>query len=636
MDVLKRICGLLLALFVLMSALPTFAADDGADVVATYQATMRTTQGVDNWYFCTFLNGEPTLFEYYPNVNGGQWGPNNNPRIKVDVMSAGRTEDVGLLFEVPKTGMVKLTGKCFFPPQGNGALGDGVDASIVKNNKVLWSQHVVYGTDAGAYDLSVHVREGEKLKFIVNKHINDAYDSVQWWPSVSYISGDYAGDSKYQYFEKTADTLTPLQYDVENDRYPASDGVAFISEYDVMPSEERSLVKSYTVTEEGRYRVNGSIESKDKRGGGNVVTVKKNDRIVWSQLFPSGENGNFDVRMLSDVGDRIDVEVSTNEFVGYNYAEFSCEVDRFVGSIPVNQTTGSTGDTCGVLEEYSLSSLITSAQGGGANYYLKYYGEKYPMTYNTSNGRWTGEKDSGAYLTKTNVMPGSSADVVIDMAAPMDGTMRITGALPLSASSDGVLTKVLRNGQVIWSSRTGDERSVRWDDPYDVSYFVSDMNATVAVKAGDIISFTFGRWRLNTNDLLDISKINIAYIVGNPLTKTTKWKIAKSLMIDTQKGILYKENRAENIDVFLENGTTYVSEDSARAMLGSECTVSEAGTVKDGKTYIPIRKVAEANGKSVVWAAGRIVVIHDEIPGFFGYSEMSELDAAVKGGVWID
>lgn len=623
-------------MIMLLSGFSVYGEDTDATVIANYQSKMGTMQGVDNWYFCTFLNGEPTLFEYYPNVNGGQWGPTNNPRMKGDVWSAGASVDVGLMIEAPMKGMVRLQGKCSFPSIGNGKLGDGVDAIIMKDNKVLWSQHVVYGSDAGVYDVSVYVRQGDKIKFIVNKHGNDAYDSVAWWPSVSYIAGDYAGEDTYKYFEKSGTEFTQIEYDADADRYPASDGIAFMSEYDVMASDKYSLVKRFTVNEDGRYRVRGSLSTDDKRGGGNVVTIRKNDKIIWSQLIPSGETGNIDVRMLAFVGDNIDVEVSKNEFAGYNYAEWECEIAKYAGSIPFSKASTSTGDTCGILDEYTLSSLITTSQGNGSNYYLKHYGEKYPMSYNTSNSRWTHTKDSAAYLTKTKVMPGTSADVIIDIEAPKDGTMRIKGELGVNNASDGVLTKVLHNGKVIWSSRMGKESSVRWNEPYDVSYFINDINATAVVKQGDILSFTFGRWRKNTEDLLDTSKVKLSYITGSPLTKTTKWKINCSTMVDTFMGSVYKDGEILNTEVFIENGTTYISEDGIKNLFGSDVKGVSDVKSKNGKQFMPIIHVAEANGKTVVWAADRLVLIHDEIQGFFGYPELCEIDAALKGGVLFE
>lgn len=42
------------------------------------------------------------------------------------------------------------------------------------------------------------------------------------------------------------------------------------------------------------------------------------------------------------------------------------------------------------------------------------------------------------------------------------------------------------------------------------------------------------------------------------------------------------------------------------------------------------------NDKSVVWTADRLVLIYSGIPVFFGYSELSEIDVALKGGVLFE
>ena len=281
----------------------------------------------------------------------------------------------------------------------------------------------------------------------------------------------------------------------------------------------------YMVEKEGRYRIYGELTATSETGD-SVITITKNYEPVWTQMIPEGETGVVDVRMLTELYDFIDIEV-TNEN-NTDTSDWQCNIEWIPGTIPVCEASTSQGTNNKVISEHTLSSLIESAEK-----YLVYNYVEFPMTYDSTDGKWTDSStDSAAYLKANEVFPGSQANVCTDVAVPFTGTIRITGNLPISEQSDGVLTKIYLNDELLWSNRTGGERSVRWDEPYDVSYFVNDINATACVKEGDILTFSFGRWRRNTNDKLDISDIKLSYIEGNPMSETTQWKLEKCTLTE--------------------------------------------------------------------------------------------------------
>ena len=153
------------------------------------------------------------------------------------------------------------------------------------------------------------------------------------------------------------------------------------------------------------------------------------------------------------------------------------------------------------------------------------------------------------------------------------------------------------------------------------------------VKTDDKITFLFNQWRRSSNDIVDISNITLSYVSGNVLSETTRWKLNNSIVIDTEKGCVYSCGKCESADVFVKDGTTYISKNDALKILGKE--IGSAG-VKSETEYISVRDTAEKNDKSVVWTADRLVLIYSGIPVFFGYSELSEIDVALKGGVLFE
>ena len=628
---LKKI-SLLLIFCMLLGVTPVKAEEnyENAAVIANYSWAWNKEQGVDGWYYASFANGVPTQLVW--NTEKSRWtGDTGYPSIASNgSMMPTTSYDVGMVFKAPTKGMVRIkgNGNLYYPWGEAYAASDGVNVSIVKNGKVLWSTLVKWG-EKPSYDVVTSVREGQEIYFIMNCNKNSGYDDVLWKPSVSYIAADYKGEGggNYTYFEKVSGNLSELQYDAVNDNFKASDGIGFISAYDIMPTDTTSFVKRYTVEADSRYRVSGNLTTTDNRGGGTVVTVYKNNDPVWKQMCPENTENDIDVRMRANKGDVIDIEIGVDKFGGFNYTEYALEVSRIPGTVPVVSATTSKGDTYGVGEEISLSSLITDNQSGQAKFYVNKNDVMFLMD-KYSGGTWTSSDDNTAQSTPCKITNKSVSvgvnDAVIDVEMKKDGIIKLSGDFGFTGNSDGMVFKIYKNDSLLWSNRVGGERSVRWDEPYDVSYFQNEVNAVAEVKAGDVLRFRFNRWRLHTGDTLNIDDIKISYVTGIPLSKTTKWKLNQSTVIDTEKKVAYKKGEAIPVDVYLENGTTYILTEDAKKLY----PVCPDTT----QSYLPVRKVLEANGMAVTWAADRFVLTHDYIEVFFGYPELSEIKVAAERG----
>lgn len=641
---MRKIYCILAVVFVLNTFVSAFAESE-PQVIATYTSSFTREQGVNNWYFCEFTNSGIKELKY---ING-RWqnGVDEYPNWNSDggTINTGTNIDASYKFVAPEKGMVRLRGKVNMPLSAS-LKGTGVAASIYKESKKLWSGTANYGKDA-EYDIITSVKRGEELYFRVNPNGNNYYDWTIWWPTVEYLGIDYVSDEEvYTYLQKKDGQTTELNYDDKADGYYAADGIAFISDRGIMPTEEYSLVKRYVVPEDGRFRVYATVDAADSRSGGNVITVYKNGDEVWKQLFPDDEDGILDVRIFSAVGDIIDVEVSAYEYAGYNYNKWRCDITKYIGTLFCEASTGA-GYVHGTLKQFSLSSLIGTNQGqNGISCFTVRRDLKKPMIYNSSASRWeNGDPDFVAtvtsglankgqigYITPTSVFPGDGTDSVIEWNVPEDGILRVDGDMSVSAG-DGVLSKIFKNGELLWSSRVGGERPVRWDEPFDVSYFLNKVNIVTDVKTDDKITFLFNQWRRSSNDIVDISNITLSYVSGNVLSETTRWKLNNSIVIDTEKECVYSCGKCESADAFVKDGTTYISKNDALKILGKE--IGSAG-VKSETEYISVRDTAEKNDKSVVWTADRLVLIYSGIPVFFGYSELSEIDVALKGGVLFE
>lgn len=623
---MKKLSWLLIGILIL-GCIPVLGEE--APVVSTYTSEWNVEQGVDNWYFCEFGKDDATEL-LWDSANSRWKGSGSYPIFKREDMTPANTSDVGLKFVAPTKGMVRLRGTVELPYESN-ANGNGVTASICKGKKELWTAPV---TSSATYDFVTSVRQGDELYFKVNCNRSNSYDWTRWWPSVEYLGIEYVPETEeYTYFQKSGDVLTQLEYDMEQDGYLASDKIAFINSGSVMPSDSYSLVRRYEVKEYGRYRVSGTLFTEDMRGSGNIVAVSKNGEVVWEQFFPAGEQGKLDVRMMAVEGDTIDVEVKKNGFAGYNNSVWSCDVNKYLGTLFCNAST-SQGYNYIKNNEFTLGSLVGSSQGSnGVSCYTLKNDVKREMTYNASAKRWESPiPDDGGYISSEIAYPGTGSESIIEVIISQDGLLHIDGDLKISDTGDGVLSKIYLNGEVIWSSRVGGERANRWDEPYDVCYFLNTVNVAANVKTGDKLEFSFGKWRKAVNDSVSINNINLSYVSGDVLSKTTKWKLKGSIVTDTVEKCVYIDGVKEAADIRVESGTTYIAESDIDKIFGSGAANGRTPIVIDGTNYLPLRGLAEDNGQNVVWAADRMVLIHDGIAVLFGYPELSEIDVTLERG----
>ncbi|MBQ7901552.1 MAG: hypothetical protein IJ365_06275, partial [Clostridia bacterium] len=558
--------------------------------------------------------------------DGTQWKSDDKyPYISTknyDIMPADELA-VGYTFAAPDTGMVRLKGEVTLPYE-NSAEAD-ITASIYKGRQELWSREVTY-SDSASYYYTIPLKKGEKLHFKIDSNGSNSCDWAHWTPTVEYLNIEYIAENEiYTFIENRDGIVTELIYDEAFDAYYADDEVAFISNTSVRPSAEYAVGKRYTVQIEGRHRVYGEFGTADEK---MTVTVLKNREIIWEQLLPKGETGVLDVRMLAEVGDVIDIEVSAFDETPSECAVDNLYIEYHVGTAFCRAST-SAGHSYDTLEEFGLGDLITNAEDTKVEFYSRRFSRKLPMTYDEKNEKWVSgiEGDTG-YFTETAAYPGKHYDSVMEVTVPKNGIIRIDGDMSVRDISDGVVSKISLNDKVVWSSRIGGERPVRWDEPFDISYFSNNVCVTVKVEKGDKLAFSFNQWRLTNNDKVDISNVMLRYISGDVLSETTKWKLDNSVVVDTQNKTIQRKGISESIDVIVKTDTAYIAKDDLSKVFSSGDETSPAYVTINNKEYFPLRSIAESNGKTVVWAADKLAIIHSGIPVLFGWNELSEIDVA--------
>jgi hypothetical protein len=155
--------------------------------------------------------------------------------------------------------------------------GDGVNAKITLGGKQVWPaegwQYVANATKTAAVDLSLDVKAGDKLAFVVNMNGNIGFDTTAFDPTIKYDDGETHTASKefsdkqgangwqYQYIEggKPVDLVYysgPRQWRKQKDN---ATGTPFVGVGDQHPDAGQDVVRVWSVPKTGHVRVTAAI-----------------------------------------------------------------------------------------------------------------------------------------------------------------------------------------------------------------------------------------------------------------------------------------------------------------------------------------------------------------------------------------
>ncbi len=582
-----------------------------------------TVRGVDNFYFCSFGNTMTLDLPYDAPEQRWKLKGLKYPMVKWDFMIPGSDEPVGMRFVSPQRGMVKLTGAAELK-NSNG----NVEVMIVKGERELWSAKLNKNNLSALYDISgVPLEKGEQIYFKVDASGSNANDFLYWEPTVDYVEGEYVPESDIcTYYQKdTSGVLTQLsEY---SGAYTAADGIAYIRGDSVSPTAEYSLVKRFTSEREGRYRVYAHIRPEESDAD-ILTSVYKNGEKVWNQMFPGGEMGTLDVRMMTAKGDTIDVEIrtATDKAVA---AEWDCSISEFMGTL-FCEASSSAGMT------YTITSGQTALLGdmlmnpSVSKVYSMKYGQAHAMQLDVQAMVWKNTvNDEIGSVSKTEIYPGTTSDTVAEITVQKDGMLRIDGNMSVFDVSDGVVSKVYLNDKLLWSSRVGGERAVRWDEPFDVCYFNNAVHLVSNVKRNDVLKMTFNRWRKSVRDRVDISDIKLSYVTGDILSETTCYKLKNSVTADAKNKKLTVNGIALDADIISKDDGVYIKISDIENIFSTDYDLSDIIT-ESGVQYVRFGAAVESVGKVSERVNEKFEIAYDGIPVLFGYAECSEIDTALE------
>lgn len=629
---MKRIYTLFLLIILVLNFIiitPVFAEND------VYRSAFSLTQGENGWYFCEFRGDEVYNLSHKVKDTWEGWGSNFSDYPDWNKLNGAATPassgEVGLKFVSPKRGMVKIGGKAYMP-SSNSSKGNGVIISICKGSSVLYKKTLTYDISLEP-DISIPLRKGEELYFKISANENNAFDWTVWWPYVEFTDDEYVGDkNEGYYYSKNGNTETRLSYDTEKGGYISPDQTAFMNYSDITVSAKTSLIRRWVADTEGRFRIWGNITP---TGNNLKLVFRKNGEKIKVQTIVADEKNDFDIRMYALPDDVMEVYVETDGAESVS-AKWKIDYTEFLGTLPFCNAVSSVGYKVNSYKEVKLSDLIL--QGTDANFYSVKYDVPHNMIYNSELERWESSIDGDVgYISAKEVHPGNNVDTYMEFPLNESGKIWISGKMGINRIGDGVVSKIFINDELIWSSRIGGERAVRWNEPYDVSYFSDKVSVFANVSEGDIIKLKFDQWRKCKNDEVDISDIKISYVNGNPLSETTIKKRDSSVIIDLKNGKLYKDGSLENIETAETNDKVFISEDGAKRIFGDIVSFSDCEICQNGGTdYYSLSDLCSESGYEELEIDNKISVIWKGLSTEYTYSEISEMSVSYdEGGLFV-
>ncbi|MCQ4086305.1 right-handed parallel beta-helix repeat-containing protein [Saccharibacillus sp. JS10] len=181
----KKVMIALVALALAVSGGSVISGKVHAASSETYKASpnfSQTTQGNSNWYYQQSVTLQYSDLQY--DKNQKRWSTSSGfPWVSASAQYPSAQSDAVRKWVAPSTGIVEITGIV----KKSGNKGDGIIASISKDNTVLWSSLITTKTGEKPKNVDrISVQAGTAIYFSVNKNGTTEDDETLWNPSISF------------------------------------------------------------------------------------------------------------------------------------------------------------------------------------------------------------------------------------------------------------------------------------------------------------------------------------------------------------------------------------------------------------------------------------------------------------------
>ncbi|MBI5091160.1 MAG: hypothetical protein HZB26_01810 [Candidatus Hydrogenedentes bacterium] len=157
--------------------------------------------------------------------------------------------------------------------------GDGIDAKILKNDKPVWPdsgwKYVANAATTEAFDLSLDVKAGDLLAFLVDMHGNIGFDTTAFDPTILFDDGEthiaskeFSGEQgkngwRYQCLEqgKYVDLVYYPSIQQWQKLTTNATGTPFIGQGNQHPDVGQNAARVWTAPKSGHVRITGTVRN---------------------------------------------------------------------------------------------------------------------------------------------------------------------------------------------------------------------------------------------------------------------------------------------------------------------------------------------------------------------------------------
>lgn len=180
----KKIVGLSVLSVMLLGWSQLPAPVHAASTSHQASSEFATTQGQNNWYYQQGSGNTYSDLTY--NTSASRWDLNQSyPWVSSTAQHPGNSADSVRTWVSPGVGTITISGSI---TKGS-ADGDGIQATIKKDNTTLWTQKITTTADQTPTGVTqIAVVKGTQIHFIVNKVQSISFDHTLWNPTITYTA----------------------------------------------------------------------------------------------------------------------------------------------------------------------------------------------------------------------------------------------------------------------------------------------------------------------------------------------------------------------------------------------------------------------------------------------------------------
>lgn len=272
--------------------LDTTVSNDGK------QAVEISNMILGDWGFCVLDDQDGARYRELTYRNdtwhgSTYWTGPDWARVGKDWQHSGNDTPSVRRFRAPRDGRVNITGRVYKADTNNGG-GDGVRLSIRHGSQTVWEAEIDGDDDRGVEtDVTLDIREGDAIRFVVHKRGQISYDTTHWDPVVTYADGQRSQASEGFSTNRQGDSDWFYEMEAEPQ---ATTGLPLVHGYGLNLDlrERRAVVgEPITLNERDALPLIVLADGADKSG----VAIALTDNSMWQFQSCMSDDGKLQVEM---------------------------------------------------------------------------------------------------------------------------------------------------------------------------------------------------------------------------------------------------------------------------------------------------------------------------------------------------